>query len=371
MPSHQLIGSPISYYTGKVRAYLRYKDIPFQEVLSSRDVYKNIILPRVGVQIIPIFITDNDIVLQDSSVIIDYLERRYPVPSIISLTPLQRFIAFLFEVYGDEWLVIPAMHYRWNIPENKSDAFQQFGATSAPELSAEEQREIGEKRAAPFAGALPRLGVTERNAGAIERSYLQFLTDFNQHLAKHRYLLGDRPSIGDFGLIGPLYAHLYRDPASGRLMSEHAPRVAEWVQRVHNPQPNDIHSGDFLPDDEIPDTLLPLLQRIFTEQVPVLMNTIDSVAQWARDNPEDNDIPRMIGEHKFTVEGVEEVRGIFPNNQWMWQRPLDCYHNMTKGDRAAVNRLLLLLPNGVKALNKKIGQRLVQKNYRIVLDRNE
>ena len=31
-----------------------------------------------------------------------------------------------------------------------------------------------------------------------------------------------RPSIGDFGLVGPLYAHQYRDPASGDLITKAA-----------------------------------------------------------------------------------------------------------------------------------------------------
>lgn len=30
------------------------------------------------------------------------------------------------------------------------------------------------------------------------------LGDFDRHLAEHRYLLGGRPCIGDFGLFGPL-----------------------------------------------------------------------------------------------------------------------------------------------------------------------
>src|SRR5262245_56944377 len=46
---HQLIGAEVSYYTGKVRAYLRYKDIPFEEVLATRETYRDVILPRTGV----------------------------------------------------------------------------------------------------------------------------------------------------------------------------------------------------------------------------------------------------------------------------------------------------------------------------------
>ena len=43
-----LYGAEVSYFTGKVRAYLRWADIPFEEVLSTADVYRQIIVPSVG-----------------------------------------------------------------------------------------------------------------------------------------------------------------------------------------------------------------------------------------------------------------------------------------------------------------------------------
>jgi hypothetical protein len=35
---HQLIGAQVSYYTGKVRAYLRYKGVPFDEIPATREI---------------------------------------------------------------------------------------------------------------------------------------------------------------------------------------------------------------------------------------------------------------------------------------------------------------------------------------------
>ena len=54
MSGHQLIGAEVSYYTGKVRAYLRYKGMAFDEVSATREVYRDIILPRTGVAFIPV-----------------------------------------------------------------------------------------------------------------------------------------------------------------------------------------------------------------------------------------------------------------------------------------------------------------------------
>ncbi|MCW8196018.1 glutathione S-transferase [Proteobacteria bacterium 005FR1] len=365
MATHQLIGSPISYYTGKARAYLRFKKIPFEEVLSSREVYEQLIVPRVGYPIIPVMVTEDDKTLQDTTDIIDYLEARYPEPSIYPATPRQKLVSLLMEIYGDEWLVIPAMHYRWNLPENREYAYRQFGATSAPEKSPEEQRQIGFDRAQHFAGMVPRLGATEHNRDAIEKSYLQLLSDFDAHLAEYPFLLGTRPSIGDYGLIGPLYAHLWLDPASGKIMEAHAPRVVQWVKRVHEPQE---HGGEFLPNDEVPKTLFPMLARMFNEHLPVLMSTMDHVEQWAEANPGERKLPRAIGMHEFTVEGVRGERAIFPANQWMWQRAADFYQSLDDDGKAQVRDVFADFPNAIAALERPIRRRVVRENFRFTLE---
>ena len=208
MTQHQLIGAQVSYYTGKVRAYLQYKRIPFAEVAATREIYRDVIVPRTGVRFIPVLISDDDIAVQDSTAIIDFLERRHPDPGIYPPGAVQRLAALLLEVYADEWLVLPAMHYRWNVPENRAFAIEEFGRLSVPSADAAEQRAIGEKLAGPFAGALPALGVSAETAPAIEASYRELLADFDRHLAEHGYALGPGPAIADFALYGPLYAHL-------------------------------------------------------------------------------------------------------------------------------------------------------------------
>ncbi|GGI90429.1 glutathione S-transferase family protein [Halopseudomonas pertucinogena] len=245
---YQLIGAPVSLYTGKVRSYLQFKGIPFTEQLATPQVYRDLIIPRTGVRYIPVLVTPQDQVLQDSTEIIDHLEQQFPEPAIYPTGPSQKLIALLLETYGDEWLVIPAMLYRWMIDENREFAIAEFGRVRLPEASAGEQYQAGLEASGPFAGALPRLGVTPHSRAALEQSYLALLAELDRHFAEHDFLLGGRPSIGDYGLIGPLYAHLYRDPASGRLMREKAPQVAAWVERMIDPPA----AGGFLPDDELP-----------------------------------------------------------------------------------------------------------------------
>jgi glutathione S-transferase len=218
------------------------------------------------------------------------------------------------------------------VPENRAFAIEEFGRLAAPDATPEEQRAIGAQRAEPFAGALPSLGIHPENVAAIEASYLAFLKDFERHLADQPFLFGTRPSIGDFGLYGPLYAHLYRDPASGKLMQSHAPGVASWVERMRDPAPQ---SGAFLPDDLVPATLEPLLRRAFEEFGPVLANTVRSLAAWERP-----DVPRVIGRHAFELGGVSAQRSIYPFNVWRWQRAYDAYRALPNDARAQADALL-------------------------------
>jgi glutathione S-transferase len=359
--SYRLIGAEASYYTGKARAYLRWKGIPFEEVLATQQVYREIIIPRTGVRYIPVLLSPDDVAVQDTTDIIDFLEGRFPEPSVYPAGPVQRLVALLFETWSDEWLVLPAMHYRWSFPENRDFVLREFGESAVPHGTRAEQIEAGEKLSAPFSGALPLLGVTPRTIPAIEAWWEETLDRLSAHFAEQPFLLGTRPSIGDFGLMGPLYAHLGRDPVPARLMRERAPRVAAWVERMNAPEPR---SGRFLADDVVPETLTPLLRRIVAEHLPVLVDTSDQLADWLDVNPGPH-LPRAIGAHEFRVGGVTEQRMLFPYTVWMFQRVLDHYASLTGADRERADELLRAL-GGLDAMRTRVRRRVRRENNRLV-----
>ena len=66
----------------------------------------------------------------------------------------------------------------------------------------------------------------------IEAAYEELLDRLEAHFRVSPYLLGGRPSIGDFGMIAPLYAHLGRDPYPASLMKRRAPHCYRWVERM-------------------------------------------------------------------------------------------------------------------------------------------
>ncbi|MHB0777523.1 glutathione S-transferase family protein [Halomonas sp. WWR20] len=361
-PRYTLYGTEFSLYTGKARAYLRYKGIPYREKLSTLGVYKRIIVPKTGVRFIPVLETPQGEVIQDTTVIIDCLEARFTQRAIYPTTPRQRLVALLLELYADEWLVIPAMHYRWSFPEqNERFIMAEFGKVAAPWAPAFIRRRLARSRAGHFSGMLPTLGISPATAPAIEQWYITLLGILDTHFSRHRYVLGDRASMADFGLIAPLYAHLYRDPAPGAIMRRDAPHVAQWVERMFEPEPA---IGDWLADDAIPDTLLSLLRLQFEEQFPVLRDTVEAVARWVETHPGER-LPRRIGQHRFRIGEAEGERSLMPFPQWMLQRPLDYYRSLTGPERDSVDALLARCA-GLKAMQLEIPCRLERRHNRLV-----
>lgn len=360
--SYTLYGTEFSLYTGKARAYLRYKGIDFTEVLSTLNVYRKTIIPNTGVRFIPVVETPQGEFIQDTTDIIDTLEARFPQRSVYPDSPAQRLTALLFELLGDEWLLIPAMHYRWNFPErNERFIMGEFGRLVVPWAPGPIRRFAGRRLAANFSGMLPMLGITDKTIPAIEAWYESFLRQLDAHFAAHDYLLGGRASIGDFGLIAPLYAHLYRDPAPGELMRRIAPNVTAWVERMNATEPP---VGDWLADDAVPDTLLPILERQFAEQFPVLADTVEQVAEWIDAHPGQR-LPRAVGRHRFRIGDAEDERAALSFPQWMLQRPLFYYQGLAGEARAAADALLERA-GGVEAMQMRIPRPVERRDNRLV-----
>ncbi len=357
---YRLYGAEFSLYSGKARSYLRKKGVPYEEITSTVSVYKKFIIPRTGVRYIPVVQTPDDEVIQDTTAIIDELEKRFPEHSVYPTTPKQKLVSLLLEVYGDEWLVIPAMHYRWNYPAMNADfIYREFGSMAAPNMPGFIQKFLGRKIGGKFKGFVPRLGITEKNIPALESSYVSLLGDLQTHFEQHEFLLGSKPSIGDFGLIAPLYAHLFRDPAPGKLMRKKAPAVCQWVGRMTNDSAS-LLSGQWLDDDEVPETLLPILSRMASVHLPVLQDTDRLLSAWRENNPDAPEVQRIIGSHEFTVEGVTAERAVLPYCLWMFQRPVDFYQSLDEHSRTAAVDPLLEQVGFSNALQRGLQNRLVR-----------
>jgi len=315
----------------------------------------------VGWPVIPVLKTAEGEYVQDTADIIDHYERKSGGVSALPETPLQRFTSLLIQLFADEWLTLPAMHYRWN--HNEDWIYGEFGKNAAPDGTPEQQYEAGKAVGARFRGFVPMLGITEETAPGIERAYEQFLSDFSLHLEHLPYALGNRASFADFALIGPLYAHQYRDKASGEHMKRVAPRVADWVERVIAGQGKE---GDLIGDDDLPRTLLPILKVQMDEQIPVLVATNELLGRWAQTATKGEAVPRgfeMIGFQTGGSKGLCMARS-FP--LWRLQAALDVLDAMSASDRSRSEAFLKAI-GGQALLDFKPAARLERVHYRVCL----
>jgi len=356
---YRFYAAEISYFSGKVRPMFRYKGIPYEEILPTPQVYREVILPRTGLAFIPVVVTPEDETLQDTSDILDELERRFPEAPVYPATPVQRIVALLLEVYADEFCVLPAMHYRWGFPESEAKARDDFAAANGDPAAAG-------RFADRMKGALPFLGISPASAPAIEAHTHDLLDVLSHDLAAHDHLLGSRMSLADLALLGPLYAHLYLDVVPGRLLRTRAPRVCAWIERMNRPVPR---SGGFVADDALPATLRPLLELVGRDAVPVLVDAIRAVEDWADTRPAGlEEPPRGVGSHTTTLRGVTLHRMTSPYTLWMAQRPLDAYRALSADARDAVDRALA--GTGLEALlDVRPRHRLRKRDFKLVFER--
>ncbi len=364
MENYTLYGSELSYYTGKVRAYLDWKGLNYTEQSGSLEVFKKIILPNVGRGIIPVLKTPDDQYLQDSTEIIETLEQRHPDSPMGPDGPLQVFASLLLDLFADEWLIIPALHYRWNY--NEDWTYRSFGETSLPDASADEQFNFGKSRGQFFRNWMPEVGISEATIPGIEESYLNFLQLFSSHLEQHSFTFGGRPSRADFALYGPLYAHLYRDPESGELMKRLAPKVAEWVERCRDIKDAPANAP-LIDKDEVPATLYPILEMQMREQLPVLLASDEMLAEYAKSAEPLTDLPRGFATTQCTIGGYKgECLGrSFP--LWRLQAALDHYHGLHSADRSRADQLLDTVGGSILK-NFQLCHRIARSGAQIVIE---
>ena len=93
----------------------------------------------------------------------------------------------------------------------------------------------------------------------------------------------------------PVWAHLLTDPVPGAMMRQDFPRVSAWADRLHDggqaceadPRPE----GDWLAGDDVPKTMLPIVQVFFKEMWPVLESSCTLVTRYLQDKPADHRMP--------------------------------------------------------------------------------
>ena len=289
---YTLYGMPVSMFTGKARAYLRKRGVPFVERLISDPRFMGDIAPSLGRLMIPVLEAPDGTIIQDTADILDYVEDVIPpAVSIYPSGPRQSVVARIFELFGDEGMIRTGMHYRWNYPEQNLDFLRTaFAAGIAPGVDPSQAAAVAEGAMGKMQGYLPVLGVTPAMIPAMEAAYDELLAALDAHFRLSPYLLGGAPSVGDFGLLSAFYAHLGRDPYPAEQMKRRAYFVWRWVERMTAPDADmPEFAGQapvFAADDEVAESLGPVLRAvdgIYTDELAAQVAALDL---WLGEHPE-------------------------------------------------------------------------------------
>ena len=253
-----IMGRPESGYSMKVRSAMRFKGVPHEWVdrcLANDATFR----AHAKVQLIPLVFLPGGEAIQDSTPILERLEREFPEPSFHPEDPALRALSDVLEEYGDEWGNKLMFHHRWGYPPDQKARSRSLAKGMfeghplrifAPVMARFVVRRMIPRMA--FAGA------NANNAPILVESWANLVEMLEAHLSTRAYLFGGRPAFGDFGLWGQLH-QAFIDPTCGDHLREYGPAVVAWIERMLEPKVE----GAF----ESLDTLRPTLEPIFAREV--------------------------------------------------------------------------------------------------------
>lgn len=338
---YKYYGWQASYFAGKIRGYLNYKGVDYVERnITLQDMLKKI--PKhTGRRAMPALETKQGEWFCDTPLIMEELEKRHKTPTVLADGPVQNFVAELFQNWVDDsWLPV-ALHSRWSYPENYEKV----------------NREEGGKNLLPFAPRFVRNRITDKAflqnmmqhlpiAGVIPEQFdlleawtTNLLDIFEAHFSEHGYLMGERPTVADFALLGPMFGHLNRDPWPKREWLDPRPNLQKWVEKMGR---GDEAAGELLADDQILETLMPVIKIIFSEFVPFMQKTAEENTKHIKaEGLKSGDIlPRGSERLSSTMMEGQFKRGSFTYSVWRMQRIQKMVAEYSQADKERLNAWL-------------------------------
>ncbi len=168
-PEYVLYGGPISLFTRKLEAALRFYGAPFRNEMKTAENRAEI-EARAQTHQVPVLQTPENWMIGDTTPLLTLLDSRFPARRMFPEGPIGVLVHVVEEIL-DEWVARVMVHYRWHYEENTQHV---IGAILGRAVSAEEAREFPLARWGPRAC---RATGTERPSQqqACEREYLALL----------------------------------------------------------------------------------------------------------------------------------------------------------------------------------------------------
>jgi len=261
----RLMGLEPSPYTMKVRSFLRFKGIPFEWVSRNLKAEKEY-QAHAKVQLIPLLFFPNGETMQDSTPILERLDKDFPEPAMQPDDPALWFLSCLFEEFGDEWCNKLMFFQRWFYPADAKStgrrlADERYGGEWWSGLAKPYIARMMVRRMVP---RLVYSGGNETNIPQLKESFEALSGMLEAHFQARPYLMGGRPCFGDFGLWCNLH-QAWTDPTANAHLEAHAPALVAYIKRMLNP----TVEGAFETLEALKPTLAPILsQEMATRFLP-------------------------------------------------------------------------------------------------------
>ena len=251
---YRIFGAEMSPYSVKVRAYARYKGLPHQWLNRGGENAAEY-AKHAKIQIVPLVVTPDSEAIQDSTPIIERLERDHPEPSIHPRDPALNFLSALIEELADEWGNKWMFHYRWRREIDQKASAMRLALAMNPALDEAGQTAFAEQIRQRMVGRVWFVGSSEATAPFIEETFHAALAQLDAHLKGRAYLFGARPSFADFALWGQIY-NMWTDPTPCAIIEARAQNVLAWIQRMLWPKAE----GGFEDWRTLEPTLMPIVR---------------------------------------------------------------------------------------------------------------
>lgn len=266
----------LSYFSGKMEMYLRYKQISFQRIEPTAREFETILSANTRTEQLPQLydcregIEDKKRWLRDTSPIIKYLEDEYKEYPILPNCEVQKFFQFLFEDYADEYLWRHAMFMRWEPSFDRKIMGLRFCYEFG--MNAQTRLKFVPMFMRPSLLSLRQWlfssygedCTTEEKKDVIVNYYYKLLDILEEILKEQPYLFGNKPTLIDFAFSGPFFRHFFSDFTPRKIMQQKAPAVHEWVARLWNSKGSEVDTrySNFPEESELPENWNKLLQLL-------------------------------------------------------------------------------------------------------------
>lgn len=331
-------GVMFSYYSAKTRAYLSYKHIPFIEMYHAGELSGRIRETTHKVMI-PVVETPEGDILQDTTIIIDTLERRFPERPVFPDDPVLMLITRLVEFIIDELWISTAMNSRWNDPVSKQFIISEFGRRigGSVGLTGADALAMGTQVAEKMQSYLPALGVADTSGQATASAFFEEASlALNDAVSATHYALGPRPSLLDFCLFTGYYAHQYRDPGKAQLfLKTQTPDLSYYL--------DNLHAGYMSPDAgelALTDALLHYLKTVGPSGAGFARGLIEGTQAVLSTSKSGEVFEQALSPVTFDLAGEPFTSGTGRTfSAWKLQRVMDNYTNMSEQNRARADEI--------------------------------